>query len=206
MSERISFLDDRAKARAVAAVKAFESKTSAELVITVKKRVRAYPEAHLRWAFVVAFVALLFLLFYPRDFDTRMMPVDLLVAFGLGYGLSWLLPPLLRVAVPASSRRSEVDRAAKAAFVDLGVTRTTGRTGVLVYLAVLEGMVAIVADVGVTAEARKAAEDTRAALESAFVRLDVGSFASALEALGAAFAPTMARAHDDVNELPDEVA
>lgn len=205
MSTRLSFLDDRAKARAVAAVKAFESKTSAELVITVKKRVRAYPEAHLRCAGVLAFAALLFLLFYPRDFDTRMMPVDLLVAFGVGYGLSWLLPPLLRIAVPSSSRRSEVDRAAKAAFVDLGVSRTTGRSGVLVYLAVLEGMVAIVADTGVTAEARKAAEATRATLESAFLRLDVAGFASALEALGSAFAPTMARAHDDVNELPDEV-
>ena len=206
MSERLSFLDDRAKARAVAAVKAFESKTSAELVITVKKRVRAYPEAHLRCACVLAFAALLFLLFYPMDFDTRMMPLDLLVAFGLGYGLSWLLPPLLRIAVPASKRRAEVDRAAKAAFVDLGVSRTTGRTGVLVYLAVLEGMVAIVTDAGVTAEARKAAEDTREALEATFVRLDVGGFAAALEARGAAFAPTMARAHDDVNELPDEVA
>jgi putative membrane protein len=202
---RLSFLDDRAKARAVAAVKAFESKTSAELVITVKKRVRAYPESHLLWGSVVAFAALLFLLFYPMDFATHMMPVDLLAAFGLGYGLSALLPPLLRLAVPAKKRRASVDSAAKAAFVDLGVSRTTGRTGILVYLSVLEGMVAVVADSGVTPEARRAAEDARAALESAFVRLDVSSFASTLEALGAAFAATMARAADDVNELPDEV-
>jgi len=202
---RLSFLDDRAKARAVAAVKAFESKTSAELVITVKKRVRAYPESHLLCGSLLAFAALLFLLFYPMDFATHMMPVDVLVAFALGYGLSTLLPPLLRLAVPAKKRRASVEGAAKAAFFDLGVSRTTGRTGVLVYLSVLEGMVAVVADSGVTPEARKAAVDARAALESAFVRLDVSSFASTLEALGAAFAPTMARAADDVNELPDEV-
>ena len=203
---RLSFLDARAKARAVAAVKAFEAQTSAELVLTVKKQVRPYPEAHLLWGSVLAYGAVLFLLFYPMDFDTRMMPVDLLVAFAAGYGLSRLLPPLLRLAVSAKKRRESVERAAKAAFFDLGVSRTTGRTGVLVYLAVLEGMVAIVADAGVTAEARKAAEDARDALEAAFVRLDVSAFVAVIERLGASFAPTMARSEDDVNELSDEVA
>jgi putative membrane protein len=203
---RLSFLDARAKARAVAAVQAFEAQTSAELVLTVKKQVRSYPEAHLLCGSVLAFGALLFLLFYPMDFDTRMMPVDLLVAFAAGYGLSRLLPPLLRLAVSARRRRETVERAAKAAFFDLGVGRTTGRTGILVYLAVLEGMVAIVADSGVTNEARKAANDARAALEAAFVRLDVSAFAAAIESLGASFAPTMARSEDDVNELSDEVA
>lgn len=203
---RLSFLDARAKARAVEAVKAFESQTSAELVVTVKKQVRTYPEAHLLAGSVLAFGALLFLLFYPMDFDTRMMPVDLLVAFAAGYGLSRLLPPLLRLAISRTRRRESVERAAKAAFFDLGVGRTTGRTGVLVYLAVLEGMVAIVPDSGVTNEARQAAVDARAALESAFVRLDVPGFVAILERLGASFAPTMARAEDDVNELSDEVA
>jgi putative membrane protein len=202
---RLSFLDARAKARAVEAVKAFESKTSAELVVTVKKQVRSYPEAHLLSGSVLAFGALLFLLFYPMDFDTRMMPVDLLVAFASGYGLSRLLPPLLRLAVSKKRRRESVERAAKAAFFDLGVGRTTGRTGVLVYLAVLEGMVAIVPDSGVTNEARQAAGEARDALESAFVRLDVPGFVAILERLGASFAPTMARAEDDVNELSDEV-
>jgi putative membrane protein len=203
---RLSFLDARAKARAVAAVQAFEAQTSAELVLTVKKQVRSYPEAHLLCGSVLAFGALVFLLFYPMDFDTRMMPVDLLVSFAAGYGLSRLLPPLLRLAVSAKKRRESVECAAKAAFFDLGVGRTTGRTGILVYLAVLEGMVAIVADSGVTNEARKAANDARAALEAAFVRLDVSAFAAAIESLGASFAPTMARSEDDVNELSDEVA
>ncbi|MDB5218095.1 MAG: hypothetical protein JWO86_6022, partial [Myxococcaceae bacterium] len=82
---RLSFLDARAKARAVAAVQAFEAQTSAELVLTVKKQARSYPEAHLLCGSVLAFGALVFLLFYPMDFDTRMMPVDLLVSFAAGY-------------------------------------------------------------------------------------------------------------------------
>lgn len=202
---RVPFVDARAKARAVAAVKTFESHTSAELVITVKKRARTYREAHLSFGLVVAAVTLLFLLFYPRDFSTTFMPVDTLIGFAVGYGLSRFVAPIERLAVPASTRRAVVEQAAKAAFFDLGVSKTTGRTGVLVYVALFEQMVAIIVDAGVTTEARRAAEATQGALEAALARVDMGAFAETLERLGPAFAPTMARAADDVNELSDEI-
>jgi putative membrane protein len=203
---RLPFLDARAKARAVAAVKAFEAQTSAELVICVKKRVRAYPEAHLFFGAVAAFLALLFLLFFPIDFSTNLMPVWTVVAFAAGYGLSVFLPPLQRLSLTAKKRRELVDQAAKVAFVDLGVTKTTGRTGVLVYVGMFEGLVSIVTDAGITADAKKATETAKTALEAALARLDIRAFAETLEAMGAAFAPTMARSEDDVNELADDIA
>ena len=203
---RVPFLDARAKARAVAAVKAFEAQTSAELVITVKKQVRSYPEAHLLFGAVFAFLALLFLLFFPMDFSTTLMPLDTIVAFAVGYGLSRTLPPLQRLTLSSKKRRDAVEQAAKAAFLDLGVSKTTGRTGLLVYVSMFEGMVAVVSDAGITAEARKAAEDARAALEGALERRDIRTFAETLEALGPAFARTMARSEDDVNELADDIA
>jgi putative membrane protein len=203
---RVPFLDARAKARAVAAVKAFEAETSAELVITVKKQVRSYPEVHLFFGAVFAFLVLLLLLFAPIDFNTALMPVDTVVAFAMGYGLSRILPPLQRLGISSKKRAAGVEQAAKAAFVDLGVTKTTGRTGVLAYVAMFEGVVAIVCDVGVTPEAKTAAENARAALETALERLDIEAFAQTLEALGPAFATTMARSADDVNELADDIA
>lgn len=203
---RLPFLDARAKARAVAAVKAFEAQTSAELVVTVRKHVRTYPEVHLFFGTVFAFGTLFFLLFFPLDFSTALMPVDTAVGFAAGYGLSCLLPPLQRLALSAKKRRAGVDLAAKAAFVDLGVTKTTGRTGVLVYVALFEGMVGIVADVGITPEAKKAAEEARPTLEAALARLDIQSFAETLEGVGRAFAGTMPRSADDVNELADDIS
>jgi putative membrane protein len=202
----VPFLDARAKARAVAAVKAFELHTSAELVVTVKKRARSYPEVHLVFGAVFAFVVLLLLLFYPLDFSTTYMPFDTFFGFAAGYGLSRMLPPIERLALPIAKRRESVEQAAKAAFVDLGVSKTTGRTGVLVYVALFERLVAIVPDAGITPEARKAAEDARAALEAALARVDIKAFSEILEALGPAFGTTMARSADDVNELPDDVA
>ena len=206
LPSRLPFLDARAKARAVAAVKAFEAQTSAELVITVKKQVRAYPEAHLLFGAVAAFLALVFLLFFPVDFKTALMPIDTIVAFAAGYGLSRTLVPLQRLVLSEKKRRGAVEQAAKAAFVDLGVSKTTGRTGVLVYVAMFERVVAIVADAGVTAEAQKAAEDARVVLEAALRRVDIQAFAATLEALGASFSATMARSADDVNELADDIA
>jgi putative membrane protein len=135
-----------------------------------------------------------------------MMPVDTRVGVGGGYGLSRMLPPLQLLALSETKRRGIVDQAGKAAFVDLGVSRTTGRTGVLVYVALLERIVAIVADAGVTPEARSAAERARAALEDAVKNLDIRAFSETLEALGKTFGETMTRSADDVNELPDEIA
>ena len=203
---RLPFLDARAKARVVAAVKEFETHTSAELVITVKKRAREYPEVHLLFGSMFALLTLLFLLFYPLDFSTTMMPIDTLVGFAVGNALSRILPPLQRLGLAASKRRSVVEQAAKAAFVDLGVSKTTGRTGVLVYVALFEGVVAIVADAGVTPEAKSAAESARAMLEAAVDKLDVRAFAAILQQLGLTFGTTMERSADDVNELPDEIA
>jgi putative membrane protein len=203
---RLPFLDARAKACVVAAVKEFETHTSAELVITVKKRAREYPEVHLLFGSLFALVTLLFLLFYPLDFSTTMMPIDTLVGFAVGNVLSRILPPLQRLGLSESKRRSIVEQAAKAAFVDLGVSKTTGRTGVLVYVALFEDIVAVVADAGVTPEARGAAEGSRAMLEAAVEKLDVRAVAAILPQLGRAFGKTMERSADDVNELPDEIA
>ena len=205
LPNRVAFLDDRAKARAVAAVREFESHTSAELVITVRKQVRSYTESDMVVGALFAFAALMVLLFHPVEFAVNWMPIDVIGAFALGFGLSRAVPPVRKIFVRKSTRREAVNLAAKAAFYDLGITRTTGRTGVLVFVALTEGMVAIVSDTGVTAEAKQAASDTQATLEAAIAHLDIRTFAETLEKLGPVFGETMAHAADDVNELPDEI-
>lgn len=203
---RASFLAAESKARATAAVRVFEEKTSAELVVTVRRAARGYPEADLGLGALFAFVTLLFLLFHPAEFATALMPVDVLCGFGAGFGVSRLFPRVRKLAVSSAKRRSAVDQAAKASFVDLGVSRTKGRTGVLVYVALFELHAKLVCDIGVTDEAKKAALAAVPALEAALARSDVNAFAAALESLGPEFGKTMPRAVDDENELPDDVA
>ena len=94
--------------------------------------------------------------------------------------------------------------------MDLGVSRTRGRTGILVFVALFEREMEVVADVGIDeaalglgADWRKALEELRSSLrpQPAFDR-----FAEKLRAIAAPLAIALRRAEDDVNELPDEVA
>lgn len=202
----LSFLDERAKTRTVEAVKAFEKHTCAELVVSVRRAARAYPEAHLTAGTLTALLALLVLLFAPVDFTVALMPLDVALAFAAGFGLSRFVPALGRLVTSAKTRRASVETAAKVAFLDLGVSHTKGRSGVLVFVSLFERDVAIVFDVGVTQKAREHVEAARAALEAAVARSDVQAFAGALEALGPEVGRTMPCAPDDVNELADEVA
>lgn len=73
-------------------------------------------------------------------------------------------------------------------------------------MSLFEGIVAIVADAGVTPEAKKALDEARATLEASLAQLDIGAFATTIEGLGAKFSKTMARSADDVNELSDAAA
>ena len=80
-----------------------------------------------------------------------------------------------------------------------------GRTGVLVFLSLLEGMAELVYDVGVEIHVEpEEHEALRAALERALPEKGV-AVAAALEKLGDLLEPRLPRAEDDVNELPDEV-
>jgi putative membrane protein len=203
---RLPFLDARAKARAVAAVEVFERQTSAELVITVKQRARSYSEVNVTIGALLAFLALIVLLFAPVDFTVALMPLGTAAAFAAGHELSRNVGALQRAGLPEQKRRECVEQLAKASFVDLGVSRTSGRTGVLVCVALFERTVAIVSDIGVTAEARTAANEARTVLEDAVARRDVQRFADVLEQLGVAFGRTMPRAADDKNELSDTLA
>ena len=94
------------------------------------------------------------------------------------------------------------------AFIDLGISKTRDRNGILVFVAAFEQRVEVVSDVGVdTARVGAAWTDACSALLKSMKpipRLDL--FLTALRSLGPALGAAMPRKADDVNELPDEVA
>lgn len=204
MSTR-AFFDDAAKAAVSAAIKRVESQTSAEVVVAVRRQAGvSYVGADLTAGAIVAFAALVFLLFADREFATMWMPVDVAVAFVFGALLSRYTMVIRRLLTPAKRRREETRRAACTAFHDLGIGRTSGRNGILVVVALFEHDVAVVADVGVEASViRAAVEGLEGALKRPVPSFD--AFIAALDSLGPALAPAMPRRDDDVNELPDEM-
>jgi putative membrane protein len=205
MKARLS--SPEAKQEVKQAIQAVEAQTAAELVVAVRPQVGHYRHVDYLVGFISSFAALLVFLFYPLDFEINTMPFESLLAFVLGAVVSAHAPPLRRLLVSRKVNDRAVRNAACAAFVDLGVSKTSGRTGILVLVAVYERRVEVVADVGVpTAQLGTGWSDANAELAKAVRRSDLTGFVAALRSLGPVLGKVLPRAVDDVNELPDEVA
>jgi putative membrane protein len=102
--------------------------------------------------------------------------------------------------------QANVDRAARAAFFDLGISRTSGRSGILVYVSLFERRCVVLTDIGL---APSLLEPGWAAAQSELAltvkRRDWAAFHRTLESLGPVLGRAYPRSEDDVNELPDEV-
>lgn len=183
-----------------------ESQTSAELVVAVRRRSGDYRVAGYHWGFVFAGLVVLYLLVTPELFTVAEIALDGALAFGLGSALSFNVSALLRLAVRERTLAERVRDAAHAAFFDLGISRTTGRTGILVFVSTFEQRALVVTDIGVdTSTWGKTWTDACEALSLAVRRRHLPGFEAALEALGPILAAALPRAVDDRNELPDEV-
>lgn len=196
-----------AKREVKEAIAAVEAQTSAEIVVAMRPRVGQYRQADYLVGFVTSFAVLLVFLFYPIDFEINTMPLESLVAFVLGTAISAHTAPLRRALAGRRAIDTYVRDAARSLFVELGVSKTSGRTGILVLVAAYERRVELVLDCGVAPELL-GPEYSQAvsALGVAVRRSDLAAFVAALRSLGPVLGRVLPRSENDVNELSDEVA
>src|SRR5262245_18449333 len=203
----VGFFDSGGEEALTESVRRVEAQTCAEIVVAVRRHSGSYLGARAIIGAACAATLLAFGLFTPWPFSllaifVEPIVVGILGAFGAGY-----VPALQRWVTLPSERRRRVEVHARSTFVERGVGSTTGRTGVLVYVSLLERDACIVTDTGVTTKI-PAAEWNRAVgdIEHAARRVKATAVAGAIAALGPVLARHLPRAHDDVNELPDEVS
>ncbi|HVU02342.1 MAG TPA: hypothetical protein VHE30_11350 [Polyangiaceae bacterium] len=201
------FFDEGGEAALVAAVREVEALSSAEVVVSVRKSSGSYADASLVVGAAGAGAALAFGLFSPWPFSHASLLVD---PFLIGAVLAWgsrLVPSLRRLATSPSERARRVATHARAQFVERGVGNTSGRTGVLVYVSLLERAAFVVADTGVTSAVPAEEWSARVAeLDAAARRGKATAVARAVTALGPTLARPLPRSDDDVNELPDRIS
>jgi putative membrane protein len=199
-----SFFTTDAKTKIVEAVRAVESKSSAEIVVSVRGRSDDYRELDLLAGLLAAMLTLVVLIYSPAELDEDFMPAETLAAFAVASILVNRVGALKRVLLTKKRRAARILTAARAHFVEAGVSRTRDRSGILVFVSELERAVCVVPDVGIDTEKLGDGWKARlAGLEQAAASLDLSAFAAALTALGPVLEPTYPRREDDVNELPD---
>jgi len=200
------FLAPAAKQRVTQAIAVVEGQTAAEVVVTVRKVSGHYRHTDYLLGALLALGGLLYFLFSPEPFDEDLFPVAEVFFFVTGVALSAGIAPLRRLLTAPSLVERSVKMAAHSAFYELGVSRTSGRTGILVYVSLFERRVEVVTDIGVVADKLDVAwGESGRMMQAALVDGDVKCFAAALETMGPPLGRALPRSADDVNELSDEV-
>lgn len=183
------------------AVVAAEATTSAELVLVILPRSFSASGGPAIAGALTAFVALALVLFLENFEVEPFLALTSVALVGLGaVAVALLLPP--RLFARSSSLQAAVDEKAHAAFSRHGVFRTSGRTGVLVFLSLAERQARLLCDVGVSrAVPPELRDEWRTRLASVASAFEVGALVTALQQLGHEAGAFLPRGADDVDEL-----
>ncbi len=195
--------DARFASAVEAKVAEIERTTDAELVVVACERATPWRGVRAWVGAALALAALVAILFLPHPFAPGWVVVDGALAFVLGERIAgWrpLLGPLVR-ALPRHAAAHAVEQAANQAFTEDVVHGTPRRTGLLVFVAALEGRIVLRPDLGVDAVVPRG-ELARA--HAAFAHDDLDGFLAGLDALGRVLAARLPHRPDsDATDLPN---
>jgi putative membrane protein len=201
----VKFVDATSRQAFRAAIERIEQASAAEVLVAVRRRSASYPHAHVLVGAGTAIAAHAFMLYSAHPFSISALLLDPVIAGVAGGLLSTLSLGVERVLTMPSTRRRAVAQAARATFLERGLHRTRRATGILVYLSQVERQVEIVADDGVLAAIDEPAWSRAVAAVQAAVPGGGVAVARALGDLAPLLGAALPRAHDDVNELPDDL-
>jgi putative membrane protein len=218
-------LSDADHQKISAAIAAAEAKSNGEIVAVATPISDAYHDVALHWALVPLFAVLAWAAWRPTalvwwyDFlfggwspdPTLSQLLTLLMFFAaLKFTVALLIlkwMPLRLFLTPASTKHRRVRRRAIAIFKAAAERRTTGRTGILIYLSMAERRAEIIGDEAITSVTTP--ETWGEAMAALLVEVREGrvgdGICAAIGDVGAVLAEHFPRSADDSNEIPDKL-
>jgi putative membrane protein len=212
-------LTDEERAAVAAAVAEAEQNTGGEIATAIIPESDDYGFRELVTAVIVGIVGYSVLtLFAPAvetvlarvfwTYNSWMLPTAIGGVATLAGGGAYLLaqiPTLDRLIVPRTVMAEAVRRRALRHFMESGTYDTRDRTGVLIFVSVLERRVELIADRGITEQVEQERWDAIVAdLTEGIATGNAGvALAEAVRSVGKILGDTVDRRPDDTNELPD---
>ncbi|MBB4860447.1 putative membrane protein [Novosphingobium chloroacetimidivorans] len=223
--KQASYLSEADHRRISEAVAHAEGSTAGEVVTVLADRSDGYSDVALAWAALVALVSLVALAIAPgfyigmaewfsggwvHDWTPRELFTLAAIVATLKFAamvLLQLIPALRFFLIPGPIKAKRVHDRALRAFRVGAEQRTSGRTGILIYLSMREHRAEILADAAIASKVEAEVwADALEALLSEVRRGDVaGGICAAVDRVGAVLASHLPRLPDDVNELPDRL-
>lgn len=202
----MAFLTDADRARIAAAIAAAERTTSGELVAVVAAAADDYRYVALLWPALAALLSPALLLTAVPALDAWLLYLAQTALFVVLALLAQI--PRLRIAlVPAAAKRRRASRLAREQFVAQGLHRTHERTGVLIFVAVAEHHVEIIADHGIDAVVPPGTWDEAVArfIEQVRAGKVADGFIATIALVGERLAEHFPGAADDPDQLPNRL-
>lgn len=218
-------LSDADHDRVTAAVAKAEQASDGEIVTIVTDKSDAYHDVGLHYAVLAMLLVPAVLAFVPHacieavmrpflgwnaalDQGAAMLLLFVLLALAfliVRFALAWM--PLRIALTPRSTRGRRVRRRAIQLFRVGAERRTVGRTGVLLYLSLLEHRAEIVADEAIhtKVEPEVWGEAMAALIEEVKAGRPGHGMARAVEKVGEVLALHLPKSREDANELPDRL-
>jgi putative membrane protein len=199
-----ALLDERERAAVEASVRDAEAGTSGEIVPVLVERSDDYLELRLALAALLAIGLGALAAWLVPELLHWIAPTQIGVVALLTLVLGWR--PLLARLLPERLKAARVERAAELAFLEAGVAETRERTGILIFVSLLEHRVVVLADVGIHAHVPAGTWDGVVELVVAGIRAEraeqglVDGIRRCGEILAGRFPPRA----DDVDELPNQ--
>lgn len=202
----MEFLTDSDRARIEAAIAAAERRTTAEFITVIARASDGYRYLPTLIAACATFVLSGLALLLPLDFGhTAFYAGQVLTFMTLALAFRW--PPLKMRMVPRAIREERARLLAHEQFLDLGLSATRARTGIMLFVSVAERYVEIIADSGIQQHLDDAFWQRIIADFVASVRAGriADGFVAAIEACTEAVAAHHPWRPDDANELPNRL-
>jgi putative membrane protein len=208
-----------------AAIAAAEAGSSGEIVAVATPISDAYHDVALHWALVPLFAVLAWAAWRPTAlawwYDllfggwgaeptlsqllTLLMVLSVLKFTIALLALRWM--PLRLLLTPAATKHRRVRRRALAIFEAAAAGRTSGRTGILIYVSLAERRAEIIGDEAITGVTTP--DTWGEAMAALLVEVREGRFGdgivAAVERIGAVLTEHFLRSAQDSNEIPDKL-
>jgi len=196
-------LEPEALAAVEAAVRGAELTTSGEIVPVVVERSDSYADVRIGAAAIAAIALGALVLELLPSHTAWLVPTQICVFAALCLVFGWR--PLLGLVAPNPLFAERVHRAAEHTFHEAGMVETRDRTGILIYVSLLERRVEVLADRGIHQRVPDGTWDVvveRVLQGIRENRADEGLI-DGIRLCGEILAGTFPPRPDDANELPD---
>lgn len=198
---------DAAAARAIGdAVREVEARSAAEIVVEIRARSGSYAHADARFAAALAIVSLAVIVFMPWVVPPIAVLLDPIAFYALGIAIARRSAGVRRLFTSRRERLEAVRTQAAALFHDRGIANTSGETGVLLYVSLLERRFEVLADRGLLRQVN--ASEWNAALAELHRDRPIGrdEVLAAIRVLGAIFerdVPSGDTNEDELRSAPE---